>query len=120
MVRICFILGNMTSRDDNFRLTLHRFKISPTIEKLLDHYQSCDAVDDNQIESPSVSNATLTKSKVDDVLIKVSFCKFSIFVCIIRIFQLVRLAANLTVNIQVGEHIATRKRCIKSLINILG
>ena len=40
--------------------------------------------------------------------------------CIIRIFQLVRLTANLTVNLQVGEHIATRKRCIKSLINILG
>ena len=39
--------------------------------------------------------------------------------CIIRIFQLVRLTAILTVNLQVGEHIATRKRCIKSLINII-
>ena len=61
----------MTSRDDNFRLTLHRFKISPTIEKLLDYYQSCDTVDDNQIESQSVSNGAITKSKVEDVLIKV-------------------------------------------------
>ena len=71
VVRICFILGNMTSRDDNFRLTLHKFKISSTIEKLLDHYQSCDAVDDNQTESPSISDAAMTKSKVEDVLIKV-------------------------------------------------
>ena len=27
----------MTSQDDNFRLTLHKFKISSTIEKLLEH-----------------------------------------------------------------------------------
>ena len=70
-VRICFILGNMTSRDDNFRMTLHRFQISSTIEKLLDHYQSCDAVDDNQTESLSITNGTITESKVEDVLIKV-------------------------------------------------
>ena len=76
VVRICFILGNMTSRDDNFRLTLHKFKISSTIEKLLDHYQSCDAaVDDNQTESQSITNGTITKSKVEDVLIKVRFFK---------------------------------------------
>ena len=71
VVRICFILGNMTSRDDNFRLTLHTFKISSTLEKLLDHYQSCDAVDDKQTESQSMSNGTVTKSKMEDVLIKV-------------------------------------------------
>ena len=71
MVRICFILGNMTSRDDNFRMTLHRFQISSTIEKLLEHYQSHDAIDDNQTESQSISNVTMTKSKVEDVLIKV-------------------------------------------------
>ena len=76
MVRICFILGNMTSRDDNFRLTLHKFKISSTIEKLLDHYLSCDAVDDNQTESQSV----LTKSKVEDVLIKVWY--FNLAFCV--------------------------------------
>ena len=68
VVRICFILGNMTSRDDNFRLTLHKFKLMPTIEKLLDHYQSCDAMDENQTE---LSNGTNTNSKVKDVLIKV-------------------------------------------------
>jgi len=61
----------MTSRDDDFRLTLHRFKISSTLEKLLDHYQSCDAVDDQQTESQSMSNGTMTESKIDDVLIKV-------------------------------------------------
>ena len=71
MVRICFILGNMTSRDDSFRLTLHRFKISSTIEKLLGHYLSCDAVDENQTESQAISNGLITKSKVEDVLIKV-------------------------------------------------
>ena len=70
-VRICFILGNMTSRDDNFRMTLHRFQISSTIEKLLEHYQSCDAVDDNQTESQSITNGTITESKVEDVLIMV-------------------------------------------------
>ena len=72
VVRICFILGNMTSRDDNFRLTLHKFKISSTIEKLLEHYQSFDtAVDDNQTESQSITNGAVTKNKVEDVLIKV-------------------------------------------------
>ena len=72
MVRICFILGNMASRDDNFRLTLHKFKISSTIEKLLEHYQSCDAaVDNNQTESQSITNGAITKNKVEDVLIKV-------------------------------------------------
>jgi len=39
---------------------------------------------------------------------------------ITMLIQLVRLVANLTVNLQVGEHIATRKKCVKSLINLLG
>ena len=61
----------MTSRDDSFRLTLHRFKISSTIEKLLGHYLSRDAVDENQTESQAISNGSIIKNKVEDVLIKV-------------------------------------------------
>ena len=66
MVRICFILGNMSSRDDNFRLKLHHFLIMPTLEKLLSHYQPCDA------ERPQIeSGDPKTKDKPEDVLVKV-------------------------------------------------
>jgi len=72
VVRICFILGNMSSRDDNFRLTLHHFLIMPTLEKLLSHYQSCDAPSENDAEKlHNDSGDKKTKDKSEDVLVKV-------------------------------------------------
>ena len=76
MVRICFILGNMSSRDDDFRLKLHRFLIMPTLEKLLSHYQSSDASVEGDDEQPQVDYGdTKTKGKSKDVLVKVC-CKY--------------------------------------------
>ena len=72
MVRICFILGNMSSRDDNFRLKLHHFHIMPTLEKLLSHYQSCDASGENNTDQPQIDSGSVkTKDKSEDVLVKV-------------------------------------------------
>ena len=62
----------MSSRDDNFRLKLHHFLIMPTLEKLLSHYQPCDAPTENDAERPQIeSGDPKTKDKPDDVLVKV-------------------------------------------------
>jgi len=57
--------------DRGCNICLCRFKISSTIEKLLDNHQSCDAVEENHAELQTDLSGTKTKSKIEDVLIKV-------------------------------------------------
>jgi len=76
VAHICFILGNMSSRDDDFRRKLHHFLIMPTLEKLLSHYQSSDASVEDDDKWPQVDcGDTKTKGKSEDVLVKV-YCKY--------------------------------------------
>ncbi|CAH1799821.1 unnamed protein product [Owenia fusiformis] len=106
VVRVGFILGNLTAKSENAREQL--FAAPKALETLLavfKHYLLEDLQESNASKDQNqngVKTDNLPSSKTEDVLTK-----------------LLRVIANLSINEMIGSSIATNRTCIKYLIQIL-
>ncbi|EDO32819.1 predicted protein, partial [Nematostella vectensis] len=97
VVRVCFILGNLTSKSDEARSQLFNTKgCLSTLLSILVAYFSLDAKVSNKDKSESRSE------NIEDVLVKV-----------------IRVIANLSIHYEVGQAIADSQQCISVLLDIL-
>ncbi|XP_077976890.1 armadillo repeat-containing protein 2-like [Glandiceps talaboti] len=101
VVRVFFVLGNLTAKNDDARASL--YKTENCMEVLLAVFKTYFQSDikDKQEKSPSKSNGK-SPSKTEDVLIK-----------------LIRVIANLSINQDVGPVIAADNNCVSLLLQIL-
>ncbi|XP_064628515.1 armadillo repeat-containing protein 2-like isoform X2 [Lineus longissimus] len=105
VVRISFILGNLTAKSDDSRLALYQQpKSIETIISVFKYYMEANLKSSEaRRRDPSISNQPKKETKnVEDVLMK-----------------LVRVIANLSINENVGPTLAGDRQCHKLLLHIL-
>ncbi|XP_070568677.1 armadillo repeat-containing protein 2-like isoform X2 [Ptychodera flava] len=101
VVRVCFVLGNLTAKNDDARVSLKDTDRCMAI--LLDVFKTYFEIDikNKHDKSPSKKEKK-SPSKTEDVLIK-----------------LVRVIANLSINQDIGPVIAADNDCVSLLLQIL-
>ena len=103
MVRISFVLGNLTAKSDLSRSRLFQQpKSLDTLLAVLKYYLEIDSKSGEASKSQT-EGATPDNSKTEDVLIKV-----------------IRVIANMSINEEIGAQIATNENCVKLLLVVLG
>ncbi|XP_048452650.1 armadillo repeat-containing protein 2 [Rhincodon typus] len=108
VVRVVFILGNMTAKNNKAREELYKQKYS--VETLLTLFQTYHKLDvkvkitptktQNKSEIDGTKNQKL--SEVEDILVK-----------------LIRVIANLSINTEVGSAFSGNQNCVDLLIKVL-
>ncbi|XP_052807595.1 armadillo repeat-containing protein 2-like isoform X2 [Mya arenaria] len=102
VVRVCFILGNMTAKNDEARVCLYQeSKSLEIVLSVLKSYLEADYKSHSKPERKSGGSKDEI-SKTEDVLVKV-----------------VRVIANISINETVGPQVASSKACVELLIRIL-
>lgn len=103
VVRVIFILGNLTARNDQARKQFS--EVQGSINTLVTLFQTHCDIDCNSTPSKDDGDLRNVKhpSEAEDVLIK-----------------LVRVIANLSINPSVGASLATNHRIVGLLIKVLG
>lgn len=108
VVRVCFIIGNMTAKNDDARLSLFQEVRSlevvlAVLKSYLDlDYKSHNSKSNSKDKSKLDNNPQDDVNKNEDVLVKV-----------------VRVIANISINETVGLNIAASNACVELLIKIL-
>ncbi|XP_041354443.1 armadillo repeat-containing protein 2-like [Gigantopelta aegis] len=108
VVRLSFVLGNLTAKNDDARVRLFEEKNSlDTLLTVLKFYHNKHKQGKTKNESavnspPDNKQNDSDVSKLDDVMIKT-----------------VRVIANLSINETVGPQIASNRKCVLLLLNIL-
>ncbi|XP_052237148.1 armadillo repeat-containing protein 2-like isoform X6 [Dreissena polymorpha] len=102
VVRVCFILGNMTAKNDEARLSL--FHEPKSLDVILAVFRSYLEADYKSSKKPDRKVGTVKDelSKTEDVLVKV-----------------VRVIANISISDTVGAQVSTNSLCVELLIRIL-
>eukprot|EP00118_Oscarella_pearsei_P005131 m.23094 g.23094 ORF g.23094 m.23094 type:complete len:831 (+) comp28439_c0_seq1:964-3456(+) len=99
VVRICFVLGNLTIRDDTIRTAIfYEYEGMDVFIKVFDAYANKSAKQNG--DADSVNGQSVSKS--DAVLVK-----------------LIRVIANLSVNPDIGCLLACSELCIELLMQVL-
>ncbi|XP_041044513.1 armadillo repeat-containing protein 2 isoform X5 [Carcharodon carcharias] len=108
VVRVVFILGNMTAKNNKAREELYKQKHSvKTLLTLFQTYHELDVkvkISPPKIQSKSEMDETRNQrpSEVEDILIK-----------------LIRVIANLSINTEVGSALSGNQNCVDLLIKVL-
>ncbi|KAL5009503.1 hypothetical protein ScPMuIL_011808 [Solemya velum] len=109
VVRVCFILGNMTAKNDDARVRLFQeTNCMSVLLSVLKKYCDMDGKSKSKESKPNPPNPetcvrdTRPDNKSEDVLIKV-----------------VRVIANLCINDTVGPVVASNQSCLELLLNVL-
>ncbi|XP_060572268.1 armadillo repeat-containing protein 2-like isoform X3 [Ruditapes philippinarum] len=106
VVRVSFILGNMTAKNDNARVQLFQQpKSLDILLTVLKTHLELDYKTRNKLEKkdkPKSDGGNEDTNKHEDVLVKI-----------------VRVIANVSINDEVGPQVATSNQCVELLIRIL-
>ncbi|KAL3882503.1 hypothetical protein ACJMK2_028840 [Sinanodonta woodiana] len=122
VVRVCFILGNMTAKNDDARI--HLFQESNSIEIIISVLKTYLELD---IKSQSTSDkkSKHSKDKSDNPKIKGSKKEDSgedsksLTKTEDVLVKIVRVVANISINEDVGPQVASSEQCLELLLGIL-